>query len=352
MTKSRKIKIAQIGVGHDHAHVVFEALNRLTDVFEVVGYAEVPEDDLDYEWTKNNKQSRAYAYKNAKKYTVEELLAMPDLDAVTIETYDLNLVKYAQMAAEKGLHVHMDKAAGESAEEFEKLLSVVKQKRLAFNMGYMYRYNLAIQSAFERINQGEIGRVYSVDAEMSCYYAKDKREWLGGFQSGMMQYLGCHLIDLIVRLQGVPNEIIPYNCATLSENVTAKDLAFAVLKYDSGVSSVKSSMLDCGGYMRRHLLINGEKGTIEIRPLEYYAGDSAKIKSKTTNYTVEDDWTGTGTQTESDTFDRYEGMLEAFALMVRGERGLEVDLETEARIQRCLLAAGGLPCDYKAEIKL
>lgn len=38
----KKIKIAQIGTGHDHAHVVFSALNRLIDVFEVVGYGKYP----------------------------------------------------------------------------------------------------------------------------------------------------------------------------------------------------------------------------------------------------------------------------------------------------------------------
>lgn len=304
------------------------------------------------EWTINNRKKNAYFYQNAKQYTVEELLAMPDLDAVAIETYDLNLVKYAQLFADKGLHIHMDKAAGESVEDFEKLLSTVKNKKHAFNMGYMYRFNPMIREVFKSVQQGEFGKIYSIDAEMSCYYAKEKREWLGGFQSGMMQYLGCHLIDLIVRLQGVPNEIIPFNTSTKADGINTKDLAFAVLKYPNGISTVKSSMLDCGGYMRRHFIVNGEKGTAQICPLEYYAEDSSKIKSKKTEYTFADGWTGTGKKTESETFDRYEGMLLAFADMIRGKRGYEVDLETEARIQRCLLKAGGFNCDYKGKITL
>jgi hypothetical protein len=51
----KKIKIAQIGIGHDHANAIFDALNRLTDVFDVVGYAEVEEDNLPYDWSKTNK---------------------------------------------------------------------------------------------------------------------------------------------------------------------------------------------------------------------------------------------------------------------------------------------------------
>lgn len=348
----KKIKIAQIGMGHDHAGVMFAALRRMTDIFEVVGYAEVPEDDLDYISSKEHYKNSLWAYEGAKKYTVEEILSMRDLDAVTVETYDLNLVKYAQKAADKGLHIQMDKAAGENAEEFENLLKTVKEKKLVFNMGYMYRFNPLIRQAFERVQKGEIGRVYAVDADMSCYYSRNKRTWLECFQGGMMQYLGCHLIDLIVRLQGIPEEIIPYNYATGADGVLAKDVAFALLKYSGGISTVKSSMIDAGGYVRRHLIIHGEKGTIQICPLEKGEGGPSNISTRMTDYLPSDGWHGVGRTTNSGVFDRYEGMLSAFAAMIRGERTLEVDLETEARIQRCLLAANGMQCDYKAKINL
>ena len=35
----RKIKVAQIGVLHDHASVTFRSITDMTDVFDVVGYA-------------------------------------------------------------------------------------------------------------------------------------------------------------------------------------------------------------------------------------------------------------------------------------------------------------------------
>ena len=45
-------------------------------------------------------------------------------------------------------------------------------------------------------------------------------------------------------------------------------------------------------------------------------------------------------------------MCRAFAERIRGEKAAEVDLETEARIQRCLNAACGMDCDFKGEIRL
>ena len=216
----------------------------------------------------------------------------------------------------------------------------------------MYRFNPMLQKTFEEIKQGKIGKVYSVEAEMSCYYAKDKREWLGKLQSGMMQYLGCHLIDLVVRLLGEPKEIIPYNFTTGVDGVASKDVAFAVLKYDNCLATVKSSMLESGGYLRRRLIIHGEKGTMEVRPLEYYTSDSSKISTKRVETKPEDGWLGQGEAKEESNFDRYEGMLSHFYEMIVNKKSGVVSLEEEAKIQRCLLKAGGFDCDFKAQIKL
>lgn len=351
----KKIKIAQIGIGHDHAADIFSTLQYLNNDFDLVGYAEVPGDDLPYEWTKKNYQAKQDVYKNAKKYTVEEILAMPDLDAVAIETFDESLVKYAQMAADRGLHIHMDKASGLDINAFEKLLSTVKQKNLVFNMGYMYRFNPSVQETVERIKKGEIGKIHSIDAEMSCYYGSDKREWLESLPCGMMQYLGCHLVDLVVRLQGVPEEIAAFNSATGYDNVSAQDLGFAVFKYADGVSTVKSNMLDCGGFLRRHLIVNGELGSLIVSPFEKAEGKTEEylvgMSSKLTSYSLKEAW-GEGVEKKIPTFDRYFSMLLAFAGTVRGERKAEVDLETEARIARCLIAACGRDCNFKGEIKL
>ena len=40
--------------------------------------------------------------------TVEEIFEIPDLDGVVIETEDRRLTEYAQMAADRGLHIQMD----------------------------------------------------------------------------------------------------------------------------------------------------------------------------------------------------------------------------------------------------
>ncbi|MBR2376531.1 MAG: Gfo/Idh/MocA family oxidoreductase [Clostridia bacterium] len=347
----KKIKIAQIGMAHDHAGVTFSALSKIDD-FDVVGYCTVPEDESEYASQQQKIKSNEEYFKNAKRYTVEEILSMPDLDAVVIETFDLNLVKYAKMAAERGLHVQMDKAPGESAKEYEELLSIIKSKNLAFSIGYMYRFNPFIKSVYEKVFSGEIGKVHTVDAEMSCYMNTNKRIWLEQFKGGMMQFLGCHLVDLVVQLMGVPTEIIPYNFSTGANNVDSLDVAFSVFKYKNALATIKSSVIDCGGYVRRHLTISTNNKTIDIRPLEKLEVAPSIISTKMTEYCHEKGWHDLGITSDTGAFDRYEAMLLNFAKMIRGEVGYVIDLETEARIHRCLLSACGIDCDYKGEIKI
>ena len=62
----KKIRIAQIGTGHDHAADIFATLNFLSDIFEVVGYAEVPEDALPFAWSQNYHKQKRDVYQGAK----------------------------------------------------------------------------------------------------------------------------------------------------------------------------------------------------------------------------------------------------------------------------------------------
>ena len=41
----RKIKVAQRGVQHDHANVIYRSITHLSDIFDVLGIAVEPEED-------------------------------------------------------------------------------------------------------------------------------------------------------------------------------------------------------------------------------------------------------------------------------------------------------------------
>ncbi|MGN1121177.1 MAG: Gfo/Idh/MocA family protein [Eubacteriales bacterium] len=345
----KKLRIAQIGIGHDHAGEVFHSLLRQPEQFEVLGYC-----TGDGEEERIAEMSRRYpGFTKVPRLSLDELLALPGLDAVTVETDDWNLTKYAHIAAERGLPIHMDKPGGLSQSEYEDMLRLVKKNGTAFQTGYMYRYNPAYLALSERIARGELGEIYSVETHMDCEQPASKRAWLGHFKGGMMYFLGCHLIDLIFRIQGVPEEIRAFNSSTGFDGVNTEDVGFAVLRYKNGVSFAKTSSTEPGGFMRRQLVVCGSRETVELRPIERYVDLAAgQMVTDVRSYPANVGWHKESLVTTTKPFDRYDAMMAGFASLVRGERENPYTLEYEARLHRVLLAACGESIDYKGEIKL
>lgn len=353
----KKIRIAQIGVEHDHASQNMRALRSLPDVFEVVGYAD-PEKEIvyepftgkqtltGYEYKGNLLGTGADAYTGLPEMTVEEILALPDLDAVMIETSETNLFKYSQMAAEKGLHVQMDKPGGLSYSDFETLANTFRRTGKILHLGYMYRYNPEVIRTLEEIKNGKYGEIYSVECQMSTRHPDEKRAWMGRYPGGMMFFLGCHLIDLIYQIQGEPEEVLPMNCVTgINGLTTGEDFGFAVLRYKNGVSFAKTCAAEPGGFLRRQFVVCGSKGTVEFKPFEAYSEEVGSSDLITKVRDVDSDifnWGNDGTRRET-RFDRYIPMLLAFASYVRGEKECPYTLDYELAMYKVLLKACGIP---------
>lgn len=220
------------------------------------------------------------------------------------------------MVANAGKHLHMEKPGGVDLADFEKLVEILKSKNLTFSTGYMYRFNPKIQEALAKVKNGELGEIYSVEAHMDCKHPAEVRQWLQNFPGGMMFFLGCHLIDLIYQIQGEPEEIIPFNCSTGYDEVTANDYGMVVFKYKNGISFAKTCANENGGFLRRQLVICGEKGTIEIKPLEVLT-EGGQYTVMNEAYSTE--WHKEWDTTKSEVHDRYDDMMRNFAEMVRGK---------------------------------
>ena len=92
-----KLKVVQIGIGHDHGTSGFNSILAQPEVFEVLGFA-VPKEELDSKkW-----DDRIKEYRDDRKipyFTVEEALSLPGVEAAIVECEDIYLTKYAIMAA-------------------------------------------------------------------------------------------------------------------------------------------------------------------------------------------------------------------------------------------------------------
>ena len=329
----RKIKIAQIGTSqYSHGSDIFQSLTKQKDIFEVVGYA-LPENE------REKFPNRMGVFEGYYEMSVEEILNNPEIEAVTVETEEIYLTKYAKMVADYGKHIHMEKPGSPSLNEFEELIETVIKNGTVFHTGYMYRYNPYVKELMQKVRNGELGEIISVEAQMNSCHPIISRQWLENFPGGMMFFLGGHLVDFILQIKGVPEKIIPFNSCTGNNGVTSEDFGMAVLQYKNGVSFAKTIADEFGGFIRRQVVVTGTKGTVEIKPLEIQTG--SKQYTKMTICKDTDRWVASGETKESPLYDRYDEMMASFAAMVRGEKENPWSYEYELELYKTILKACG-----------
>ena len=328
----RKVKIAQIGTStNSHGNDIFNALRKNNDVFEIVGYV-LPENE------REKFPERMADFEGYKELTLDEILTNPEIEAVTVETEEIYLSRYAIKAAEHKKHIHMEKPGGVILSDFEKLIEIVKNNKTVFHLGYMYRYNPYIMELKEQIMSGELGEIISIEAQMNCIHPQKVRQWLENFPGGMMFFLGCHLIDLIYSIQGIPQKVIPLNKCSGVDGVTSEDFGMAVFEYKNGVSFAKASAVEIGGFERRQFVVSGTKKTVELKPLEWLV-EEGRI---TDRYVRESSVWETSTKSErSETYDRYDSMMLSFAQMVRGEKHNPWNYDYELELYKLVLKTCG-----------
>lgn len=324
------IKIGQIGIGHNHGEGKMLAVQKFPELFEVIGYAEENE-----KWVE--KRGNLPCYKDLPRLSVEEIIEKSD--AILVECDVWNLTKVAKMCVEAGKHVHIDKPASGTLAEFEELLNIAKEKNLTVQMGYMYRYNFAIQKLMDMINSGELGEIYQIDAEMSTYHSKEYREWLKKFKGGSMYIFGSHLIDLVVSILGKPEKVYPFIKQTGFEGVYSDDNNFAVLEYDKAIARITNLSVEVNGWGMRRFAVMGSKGTVEIKPIEL----NVEMTKSTTDIASNayQDMKEKVDIKDVPTLSRYDEMMKDFYKSVIGEKENPYSYEHELAVQKTLCRVVG-----------
>lgn len=215
----------------------------------------------------------------------EELLTDPDVDAVYIPLPNHLHVPWAIKALNAGKHVLCEKPIGLNAAEAQKLLDTSRKfPRLKVMEAFMYRHHPQWQWAKQKVTEGKIGEVRTIQTFFS-YYNTDpdnirNRADIGG--GGLMD-IGCYCISLSRFIFGD----IPWRvCGIIEEdpNMKVDRLTSAILEFSSGTST-----FTCATQLVPFQRVNifGTKGRIEIeipfnapsdRPCKVWYGDGNRIE--------------------------------------------------------------------------
>ena len=273
-----RLRVAQIGTSHAHAAGKMDALRSLPDLYDVVGFAEPIA-------ARQAAAQKAKSFVGLKYLTEAEILAEQTIRVVVIETTLEDSARAALAALKAGKHIHLDKPGAEKHADFIALRRYAAEKGLTVQMGYMLRYNPAIQLLVRAVKEGWLGEVMEIDASMGKLLDEANRKRFAQIPGGGMYELACHLVDTVVTLLGAPTAVQAFGNATRAPQDTFVDNQLAVLSYPKATVTIRCNHADPFGGPHRALAMRGTRGAMEIRPLESGKGvlrldeprDTAKV---------------------------------------------------------------------------
>jgi predicted dehydrogenase len=147
------LKTAVIGVGSmgkNHARIYWELPNA-----ELVGVADFDKDTAD---------SIANKYGTKAYYDYKVLLDEAKPDAVTLAVPTIYHRDIALEIIDRGIPLLIEKPISFTIEEGRSIIEAAKQKNVKLMIGHIERFNPAIITLKEHINQGKLGRIFQMDA--------------------------------------------------------------------------------------------------------------------------------------------------------------------------------------------
>lgn len=321
-----RIKYGQIGVGHAHANKI--KVYRESDEYDVIG---VVEEDPNL----RKQAQESPLYRDLPFITAEQLLNEPGLQVVGVETRVRDSLATALMCIEAGMHIHLDKPAGDSLPAFRRILDHAAKKHLVVQMGYMYRYNPAITLLRELLSKGWLGDVFEIHTVMSKLGGEAMRKEFAEFAGGTMFELGCHIIDLVHGVLGEPDHIHPFPRHSAAYADGLQDNMLAVFEYPKATATVRTSLNEVEGFSRRHFVVCGTKGTMHIQPLD---DPRAKLALNQARGRFEKGY-------QDVSFPRYTRYVDDaadLAKIVRLEKDPDFRYEHDHSVQRSVLLASGM----------
>ena len=221
--------------------------------------------DLDSETLSKEHGSEIKAYSN-----LDDMLADPDLDAVSITSYPASHLEQAVAAAKAGKHIILEKPVALTLDDCRAIESAINEAGVKTCVCFELRFISQFIKTKELIDEGVLGKIHY--GEIDYYHGIGP--WYGQYRwnttraqgGSSLLSAGCHALDaLLLCMDGEVEEVTAYE--TFSENPIFKKYEYAtttvtILKFTDGRIAKCASVIDClqPYYFHTHLV--GSEGTL------------------------------------------------------------------------------------------
>ncbi len=274
-----------------------------------------------------------------RKYSVpayqswDEMLDHARLDAAVIAVPTRFHCQAGLAALEHGLHVLIEKPIATNLDEGRQLLAAAQRAKRLLSVGHIERFNPAIRELARRLEAGEIGRIYQLQARRQGPFPARIRD------VGVVIDLATHDLDVMHYLAASDVQRL-YAETEQRIHTEHEDILNALLRFQSGVLGVLQVNWLTPTKIRE-LSVLGERGMFVCN---YLAQDLMHFKNAEFPAEADSEFRVRAvTEGEAVKFPVAQGEplrleLQAFVEAVRGERPLEVDGEAGLRALHLALA--------------
>lgn len=182
----------------------------------------------------------AQAFNVPRSYTTEaELLADPEVQAVYIASPVHCHARQIAMAAKAGKHILCEKPLTLTLKQTEAAVEICKRNKVFLQEGFMMKFHGAHAAIKQWIDEGRLGRIVYMRAQLSCWYPKMEGAWrqdpkLGG--GGALIDMATHLYDLLGWFAG-PVKRVTALADTLVQDYKSDDASTTLLQFKSGAQA-------------------------------------------------------------------------------------------------------------------
>lgn len=202
--------------------------------------------------------------------SLDDLLADPEIDVVTIATVSGAHLDPCIAAAKAGKHIICEKPLEVTVERIDEIIRAAEENGVTVAGIFNRRFYPAIQELKKAVDANRFGRITMVEASIKWYRDQayyDSGAWRGTWEldgGGALMNQSIHTIDQLLYVCGPVKSLTASMACLIHEGIEVEDTAVAQLEFESGALGVIHGSTACWSSDGHPAEVNvcGEKGSV------------------------------------------------------------------------------------------
>ncbi len=204
-------------------------------------------------YDRNSERSNEFAKENGiKTYdTIEEFLADPELEIITIGTPSGTHMEPALAGINAGKHVICEKPLEVTIEKIDPMIEAADSNKVTLAAILNRRFNESVVVLKDAVDKGRFGTLTLVEASIKWYRTQeyyDSAGWRGTWAldgGGALMNQSIHIIDQLVHTVGPVKRVTASMGLLTHENIEVEDTAVALLEFENGAKGIVQGSTSC-----------------------------------------------------------------------------------------------------------